>query len=87
MMDKKTILERLSALEFAAVDLQLFLDTHPDNKEAIAKYNSLLDEAADVREQYESTFGPLFSFVTMSKADMFTWINNPWPWEKDFNTK
>ena len=38
-MDRENLLKRLTMLDFMAVDMQLFLDTHPDDTNAIAKYN------------------------------------------------
>ena len=34
-MDRDMILQSLTALDFMAVDLGLYLNTHPNNKEAI----------------------------------------------------
>ena len=34
-MDRDSILKRLTVLDFLAVDLQLYLDSHPDCKEGI----------------------------------------------------
>ena len=41
-MDRENLLKRLTMLDFMAVDMQLFLDTHPDDTNAIAKYNSII---------------------------------------------
>ena len=45
-MDNEMILTKLMELDFMAVDLGLFLDTHPENEEAIAEYNKIV-KAAD----------------------------------------
>ena len=49
-MDRENLLKRLTMLDFMAVDMQLFLDTHPDDTNAIAKYNSIIREADNLRE-------------------------------------
>lgn len=84
-MDRENLLKRLTMLDFMAVDMQLFLDTHPDDTNAIAKYNSIIREADNLRAQYEKTVGPLFSFRSYSQTENFQWIDNPWPWENKFN--
>ena len=81
-MDRDTMLMKLSELDFAALDLQLFLDTHPDNKKAIEQYNTAVDVAGKARAEYEKAFGPLTSFRVPSQPDKFTYIESPWPWEK-----
>lgn len=85
-MAQNPLLKRLTILDFLAVDLQLFLDTHPDDSEAINKYNSVIKEADMLRNQYEKTYGPLYSFRSKSR-DEFTWIDSPWPWQREFNFK
>ena len=66
-MNRDCMLKRLTVLDFLAVDLQLYLDSHPDDENAITKYNSVVDEADGLREQYENLYGPLFSFRSYSK--------------------
>ena len=84
-MDRENLLKRLTMLDFMAVDMQLFLDTHPDDTNAIAKYNSIIREADNLRAQYEKSVGPLLSFSSYSPAENFQWVDNPWPWENKFN--
>jgi len=82
---KEDLLKKLSILDFIAVDLSLFLDTHPNDKEAIEKYNSIIEEADSLRYEFEETYGPLCSFRSMSPEAYFKWIDCPWPWQSDFN--
>lgn len=84
-MNRDELLKRLTTLDFLAVDLQLFLNTHPDDKEAIAKYNSVIKEADSIRAILEKTDGPIYSFRSFSNDNKFNWVNEPWPWNKDFN--
>lgn len=83
-MDRESLLKRWTVLDFLAVDLHLFLDTHPDDEEAIKKYNSVIEEGDTIRAKYEEMYGPLYGFRSPSK-DYFTWIDCPWPWNKDAN--
>jgi len=74
------LLHKIQQTEFAALDMQLFLDTHPFDKEAIKTYNKYVSDAKKLREEYEINYGPLFSFISPSNETNFSWINN-WPWE------
>ena len=47
------LMQKLMELDFLAVDLGLFLNTHPDSSEAIAAYNEVIEAADKVRLQYE----------------------------------
>lgn len=84
-MERDEVLKRLAALDFMAVDMALYLDTHPYDKEGISIYNEILREASQVRSIYEENFGPLCSYRSMSNNDKFKWIDNPWPWQDCFN--
>lgn len=82
-MSRKELLERLSAASFAAVDLQLYLDTHPKDKEALAKLNRYLDETAALTEEFTRHFGPL-SPQDIYGDTSFEWVNSPLPWSREF---
>ena len=40
----QAMLLELQQLSFSLVDLNLFLDTHPDNQQAVADYNQLFQQ-------------------------------------------
>lgn len=85
-IDRETLLSRLTALDFMAVDLGLYLNTHPDNKEAIAEYNRIIKAAEMLRMKYEQDYGPLCSFRSYARnPQQWQWKDCPWPWKKDFN--
>lgn len=84
-MERDEVLSRLTALDFMAVDMALYLDTHPYDKEGIAIYNEILKEASTIRAIYEENFGPLCSYRSMSDSCKYKWIDNPWPWQDCFN--
>lgn len=83
--EKDSVLNRLTILDFMAVDLHLYLDTHPDDREAITKYNEIIAEADKVRYEYEKLNGPLCSYRSASPDYHFKWIDCPWPWTNKFN--
>ena len=85
-MEHDELLKKLSELDFIAVDLGLFLNTHPDNTEAILAYNQVITAADAVRMKYEETYGPLCSFRSYaSNTNHWTWIHDPWPWQESAN--
>ena len=80
MSEREKLLRRLSAAQFAAWELNIFLDTHPNNPEAIARYKAYKRTARELMAQFESKFGPLEAQNIYGDA-RFEWVNNPWPWE------
>lgn len=85
-MERDMLLKNLTELDFMAVDLALYLDTHPLDANAIMQYNKVISAANAVREKYEQLYGPVCSFRSEARDDNFwLWVNNPWPWENSFN--
>lgn len=83
-MDKTALLKKLQSYNFAAYDMLLFLDTHPDDKKAFALFRDLVEKTKKLRKEYECEFGPLTPY-SAAKFDTFTWLESPWPWEKEAN--
>ncbi|HOJ10076.1 MAG TPA: spore coat protein CotJB [Clostridiales bacterium] len=83
-MNKQSLLKKIMELDFVAVDLQLYLNTHPCDKEALCKFNTIVNQAHMLRQEYERLYGPLCSYRSPSRYP-WQWINNPWPWNYCFN--
>lgn len=82
MTDQKQLLLDIQIIAFVVKDTQLFLDTHPTCESALEYfkyYNNLLTALTD---EYEDKFGPL-TVYSVNTEDGWTWINEPWPWEKE----
>ena len=85
-MEQEMMLQKLMDLDFIAVDLGLYLNTHPYDTEAITAYNQIIEAAETLRMKYETAYGPLCSFRSYAAdADQWQWKNNPWPWEAAAN--
>jgi spore coat protein JB len=80
-MTKDKLLRRVSSLGFAMYELRLFLDTHPNNYEALEMMNSYKKKYESVKAEYEKEFGPL----TLNGYNSDEWLQDPWPWENDAN--
>lgn len=70
----------LQALCFVLNELGLYLDTHPDDKEAFDLFREYSKLAREGRRRYEAMYGPL-TLAATADQDRYTWINDPWPWE------
>ena len=75
-----TALVELMALDFAVKELNLYLDTHPQDQEALSLYASYIKLAQEGHEKYISQYGPLTS-ENLVLSEGYTWLNDPWPWE------
>lgn len=75
-----TPLAELQALNFVLNELGLYLDTHCDDAEAFALYQSYRKLEQEGRAAYVAKYGPLTQMDT-AEFDRYIWLNDPWPWE------
>lgn len=80
-MERCELMRKIQEVEFAAIDLNLYLDNHPDCYEALCDYNRYVQELAQYRYMYEMNYGPLLNFGFAPSQYPFKWVEEPWPWE------
>jgi spore coat protein JB len=56
------LLEKLQAVDFVLVELNLYLNTHPDDLQAIEQFNKLTQERTAIANEYQMLYGPLQNF-------------------------
>lgn len=81
---KNELLKQLQCNNFAAYDMLLYLDTHPNDKKAFDIFKSLVEKTKALKLEFENSFGPLSAFDSASQG-CFNWLCSPWPWEKEGN--
>ena len=86
MNNRQSALLRIMELEFAAIDLNLFLDTHPDDRCALTDFAAVSQELMRAKSEFEARYGPLMNFgFGLNEGNIWRWIESPWPWEINFN--
>ena len=80
--ERQALLKKVQAADFYALDLQLYLNTHPDCMKGLSLYKNAVKEAKELREKYEEMHGPLTAAKSSDKLP-WQWIQNPWTWEKE----
>lgn len=81
MSDRMMLLKKLNAYAFAAYDWNLYLDTHPQDKDAIVMFHKMAHKANMLKQEYESKYGPLTAEASQD-MERWNWLDSPWPWEK-----
>ena len=59
MSEQRKMMEAVYTNGFAADEARLFLDTHPDDKEALAYYQKKMNMFHQAVQRYEEKFGPI----------------------------
>lgn len=77
------VMRRLSELRFAQIDLNLYLDTHPCDEEALKMFKKVSKTLESLRYDYTRKYGPLKASDS-SEDTPFEWASPQfkWPWEK-----
>ncbi|MFI3207618.1 MAG: spore coat protein CotJB [Eubacteriales bacterium] len=79
---QQEMLRSIDSISLALQETVLFLDTHPYDKDALAFFDECSKMRNEALETYAKEYGPLLiDDVTMTDADYWNWINQPWPWE------
>lgn len=75
------LLKQLQTIDFVLVELNLYLDTHPNDLQALQQYNQFAQQRAQVAREYESIRGPLMNFGHSYSKFPWQWNDTPWPWQ------
>lgn len=80
MTNRDQMLHEIDVVDFTLVDLQLYLDTHPRDVNALEYYSHY----AKIKKHLCKEFARMFYPLTANEADCeskWTWGEAPLPWE------
>ena len=80
MSEQRKMMEAVYTNGFAADEARLFLDTHPDDKEALAYYQKKMNMFHQAVQRYEENFGPILP-ESAGTGGSWAGAKTPWPWE------
>ena len=75
------LMRDLQSTGFASLELQLYLDSHPDDADALQDYATIATRLRALRKAYERQVGPLIGFGDDHTINREGWVEQPWPWE------
>ena len=73
-MERMKMLEWVQALCFVVVDMELYLDTHPCDEEALAFYRDSVENYEKAKRKFEEMYGPLTAVKSMDCERWRRWI-------------
>lgn len=80
--ERENMLMKIKELNFAVVELGLYLDTHPEDQRALCLHRKYAKELKDLKDKYQKVYGPLTIYFPCNK---WRWLEEPWPWEGGMN--
>ena len=78
-MTREKMLKEIKSVQFAIIELALYLDTHPKDERALCLHRKYARELKDLKDKYQKVYGPLTINFPCNK---WRWIEEPWPWER-----
>lgn len=72
------MLNTIKSLNFAVIELGLYLNTHPNDQRAICLHREYTRQLRDLKDKYQKVYGPLSIYYPCNK---WRWLEEPWPWE------
>jgi spore coat protein JB len=75
------LMEELQQVDFVLVELNLYLNTHPKDYNAVAQYNEFTQKRKILKGKIESKYGPLQNFGNSYSGYPWQWADEPWPWQ------
>lgn len=81
--ERQRALYQIQEMAFAAHDINLYLDTHPNDSNAIRLYNEYNKQEKMLNDAYERKYGPIdLSDNEGLSMTPWSWIKEPWPWNE-----
>ncbi|KGR76731.1 spore coat protein CotJB [Ureibacillus manganicus] len=74
-------LEEIQAIDFILIELNLYLDTHPNDQEAINQFNETVKKSIKLKMKFDIDFGLLINFGRGFTDCSWEWNDTPWPWQ------
>ena len=82
-LSRNELLDIIDKTSFAMDDARLFLDTHPDCREAMSYFAHMQEKRKAAIREYTEMYGPIISY-DVAPCDMWKWNMGPWPWQASY---
>ena len=76
--NRREMLMKIRELNFAIIELGLYLDTHPEDQRALCMHREYARQLKELKDKYQKVYGPLTIYFPCNK---WRWLEEPWPWE------
>lgn len=80
--EQEKLLHDIGILDFVVIELNLYLDTHSNDRNAMEYFNHYNRMSNQAKKEYSEKFGPLtIAQVDTSGCGDWVWASLPMPWE------
>ena len=78
--EQEKLMQEIQTYCIACIDMTLYLDVNPSDKDAIDLFNMIKDRKEESKKKYEQIYGPLSLKSETLKGIPWTWLISKWPW-------
>ena len=78
--EQEQLLLELQEVSFAAHELNLYLDLHPEDQSMGTLFKDYQRKKEELTKAYEELYGPM-TVYSNNIEDTSKWVNTSWPWE------
>ncbi|HWP50560.1 MAG TPA: spore coat protein CotJB [Clostridia bacterium] len=68
---------------FAVHEAVLYLDTHPNDQNALEYYRRKQQQLIQASDNYQMVVGPTRACAVDISSGSWRWVETPWPWETE----
>ncbi len=79
-MNQRELFDWIAMLGFCSFDMLLYMDTHPNDQEALDYFNQCTELYNAAKKSYEERFGQVNAFSS-GPLSAWNWNAEPMPWE------
>ena len=87
MKNRNKALNMVRMYRFAVIEANMFLDTHPHDKQALEYFQKVSAMYKKAKAEYTEKYGPLSVVDASEQNGKFYWVKGPWPWEVEANVE
>lgn len=80
-VNHEELMRTINQSSFAVYDMLLYLDTHPDDQEALRYFEEQSCIRKNALKEHAAYFGPLNMDFMDDEQETWLWMKQPWPWE------
>lgn len=77
--DKDRLMLEIQKYCFYLIDLGLYLDMHPNDREALKNFNETRNKYYRLINEYNKNYNPLM-FIDSTSNDTYKWLEGNFPW-------
>ena len=80
--EREQLLHDIGVIDFVVVEMTLYLDTHPTDKEAMEYLSHYVRMKNQAMREYSVKYGPLqISNTDEGSQTEWKWATQDWPWK------